>query len=284
MDKLIKLSKTGIEYGDYAWNPASGCGNNIAGKCKDGGFNCWAYSITQRFKGRYPNGFEPTVYPEALLSPLYLKKPSRILVCFMGDLFSDCPEFDPDRWLVLERPGYTMGNTFKEQIYETIRKCPQHTFIFLTKQPQNLPAWSPFPENCEVGVTAINSDMFADAIYYLSGIEASVKYISVEPLLSKMVEVSNIHEHMVRAGINWVIIGAQTKPYKPPAIEDVREIVEACDQAGTPVFLKNNLKPLFTTKVNGEDFIESHNLWAFKYLKLRQELPEHNTRRDGNAR
>ncbi|KKK77839.1 hypothetical protein LCGC14_2849590, partial [marine sediment metagenome] len=93
MNKLIRLSPTSIEYGDYAWNFASGCGNNTGGKCNSGGFNCWAYPITQRFAARYPNGFNPTIYPEALLSPLYLKKPSRILCAFMGDLFWDCLEF-----------------------------------------------------------------------------------------------------------------------------------------------------------------------------------------------
>ena len=46
------------------------------------------------------------------------------------------------------------------------------------------------------------------------------------------------------AGISWVILGSQTKPYKPPKIEWVQEIVEACDKAGIPVFLKNNLKSL----------------------------------------
>lgn len=59
------------------------------------------------------------------------------------------------------------------------------------------------------------------------------------------------------AGISWVIIGAQTKPYKPPKIEWVREITEACDKAGTLVFHKDNLKPIFPIPTN----------------TLRQELP-----------
>ena len=67
MNKLVRLSPTGIEYGDYAWNFASGCGNNVDGKCRGGGFNCWAYSISQRFESHYPNGFKPTIYPDALL-------------------------------------------------------------------------------------------------------------------------------------------------------------------------------------------------------------------------
>ncbi|KKM07917.1 hypothetical protein LCGC14_1729050, partial [marine sediment metagenome] len=150
MNKLIRLSPTGIEYGDYAWNFASGCGNNVDGRCKGGGFNCWACPITQRFKDHYPNGFNPTIYPEALLSPLYLKKPSRILCAFMGDLFWECPEFHPDRditdelkWLTPDEWAVTGKWTLKETIYRVMKACPQHQFLFLTKQPQNLIKFSP---------------------------------------------------------------------------------------------------------------------------------------------
>ncbi len=240
MNKLIRLSKTGIEYGDYAWNFASGCGNNTEGKCNSGGFNCWAYPITQRFADRYPNGFKPTIYPEALLSPLYLKKPSRILCAFMGDLFWDCPEFDPNKMINVSMvPGLSQAEPLKERIFRTIRACPQHTFLFLTKQPKNLIKFSPFPDNCWVGVSATDYTMNIQALLRLSQIEANVKYLSYEPLLGQMLV---LPEDFKRAGIKGVIIGAQTKPYKPPKIEWVKEIVEACDKAGVKVFLKDNLK------------------------------------------
>ena len=74
------------------------------------------------------------------------------------------------------------------------------------------------------------------------------------------------------AGIGWVIIGAQTKPYKPPEIEWVKEIIEACDKAGVKVFLKNNLlkllpveKPYWVGLTGKKD----EHLTA----KLRQEIP-----------
>ena len=60
------------------------------------------------------------------------------------------------------------------------------------------------------------------------------------------------------AGINWVIIGAQTKPYKPPKIEWVEEITRACDGVGIPMFHKDNLKPIFPIPTN----------------TLRQEMPK----------
>ena len=188
MNKLIRLSPTGIEYGDYAWNFASGCGNNLDGKCKGGGFRCWAYSITQRFEDHYPNGFNPTIYPEALLSPLYLKKPSRILCVFMGDLFWDCPEFDPDRRFVLPEScsGWIDMGSLKSIIYQVIEACPHHTFLFLTKQPQNLATWSPFPDKVQLGVSATNQHQFDEAVKYLKKVKASVKFISFEPLLERI--------------------------------------------------------------------------------------------------
>ncbi len=267
LNKTPRLSPTGIEYGDYAWNFASGCGNNSEGRCNSGGFNCWAYPITQRFTDRYPNGFNPTIYPEALLSPLYLKKPSRILCAFMGDLFWDCPEFDPNR--IIPTGRYDGNNPcaviLREEIWSVINQCPQHTFLFLTKQPQNLIKWSPFPDNCQVGVTITHSDSFLSSIKYLYDVEATTKFISFEPFLwwSGYFSVQTLADTLRNYGIKWVIIGSQTKPYKPPEISWVREIVEACDKAGVKVYLKNNLTGIIDTSMD----------WAFNKSGYRQELP-----------
>ena len=97
MNKTPRLSNSDIEYLDKVWNFSSGCGKGCP--------YCYAKKITKRFTNHYSNEFEPTLYPEALLSPLYLKKPSRIGVCYMGDLFWDCPEFDPERKNILN--GFT---------------------------------------------------------------------------------------------------------------------------------------------------------------------------------
>jgi len=271
MNKLIRLSPTGIEYGDYAWNFASGCGNNIDGKCRGGGFNCWAYSITQRFGGHYPNGFKPTVYPEAFLSPLSLKKPSLILCAFMGDLFWDCPEFDPG---YCGEPRGQFGEdehglfTLKGRIYDTIEKCPQHTFIFLTKQPQNLIKWSPFPDNCWVGITLTTPDPYA--LLALDEVEAKVRFMSVEPMLARFPEWDFSY-----MPVDSLIIGAQTKPTVYPKLEWVEEIVEAADRAGIPVFLKDNLWPLCNGSMGGVP------KWAFNNeARFRQELPEHRLRQE----
>ena len=268
MNKLIRLSPTGIEYLDKVWNFTSGCGKGCP--------YCYAKKITKRFTNHYANEFAPTLYPEALLSPLYLKKPSRIGVCYMGDLFWDCPEFDPDTPVSVTYPnGQEIKNcSLRNVLKDIIQHCPQHTFLFLTKQPQNLARWSPFPENCFVGVTATDQEMWDKAIYYLGyHIEAKVKFISIEPFLGP-INTSEVllfnfdkHENM----INQIIIGAQTKPLKRPHPSWVREITEAAIKAGIAVFHKNNLKEtggVLKIISNDDQFKEVYG------VDFKQELPK----------
>ncbi len=265
MNKTPRLSNSDIEYLDKVWNFTSGC--------QKGCSYCYAEKITKRFTNHYPNGFNPTVYPEALLSPLYLKKPSRIGVCFMGDLFTDCPEFNPDRKNISS--GFTEDGSswedisFKQIFNYVIDSCPQHTFVFLTKQPQNLPAWSPFPDNCWVGVSATDHEQWKEGVRGLRKIEASVKFFSFEPLLHRI----GVKFYDFDDDTKWVIIGAQTKPTVMPKIEWVREIVEACDKAGIPVFLKDNLIPIFDTNKDG---LFLYPEWAMNKegFSLRQEFPK----------
>lgn len=306
MNKLIRLSSTGIEYGDYAWNFISGCSNNIGGLCRAGGFKCWAYSISQRFESHYPNGFKPTIYPEAFCSPLYLKKPSRILCAFMGDLFGG--GFNPDEKIEATMPSgkASVAMSLKGWIFTTIRQCPQHTFLFLTKQPQNLLQWSPFPDNCWPGVTATDGTMFWNAGWVLRDIEAKVKLISIEPLLGWL----SLGVLSVIRFVDWIIIGACTgmkpelvelnKRYPEltlmpwgkkwtlqPPISWVEKIINAADRAGVKVFLENNLKPLLEiyditdtnfgrlTSLNTEAIKDAQGLPRQRgWYDLRQEIPE----------
>jgi len=246
----------------YTWNPITGCLNHVNGMCKGGGFPCYAYRLANGrlknlylaqspFEGHSPDEttspiykgissydpFYPRFWPERLPPATGLKMdwkgvPVGVFVCDMGELFGD---WVPTEW--------------QDAIFKVIKANPWHRFYLLTKQPQNLIKFSPFPPNCWVGVTATGFRAFAGAHYYLSRIEARVKYISFEPLLFWGVGASpqpyqEFSRHLKEC-CNWVIIGAQTKPYRPPKIEWVEEIIEAADKAGIPVFLKDNLKSLF---------------------------------------
>jgi protein gp37 len=225
--KLIRLGPSGIEYLDYVWNFYSGCQhkeNSFKRDYKKYHFGdmefsitrahapicppvpCWAEEMTKRFRNHYPNGFAPTFYPEAFLSPLYLKKPSVIGVCFMGDLFGDW--VDPDIELInmfsykrLKVPGYW---TIKGTIFEVIKTCPQHTFIFLTKNPAGMVKWGRFPDNCWVGFSATNPEEFTERLAQISKVEARVKWCSLEPLLNWDPAFKTDAWRM----LDWVAIGA----------------------------------------------------------------------------
>lgn len=227
MNKTPRLSKSGIEYLDYSWGIYSGCHNLQAGICPVKA--CWAKGIALHYPKLYPDGFEPHYYPEAIDSPKHLKKPSRIGVGWVGDII-----------------GY--GLAFREQIFETIRQCPQHTFLFLTKNPDRLSSWGKFPDNCFVGVTATNWLMFSDALGHLASIQAMVKYISFEPLLER-IQFDMMQKMLFPQVVNWVILGAQTKPTVYPELSWVQTIALAATKANIPLFLKDNLKPLLPNRM-----------------------------------
>jgi len=147
-----------------------------------------------------------------------------IFVCDMSDLF-----------------GIGIPEEWTRNVFDAIRCRPFDRFYLLTKQPQNLIKWSPFPPHCYVGVTITTDKMRYEALYWLKQIQASVKYLSIEPHLGR-IQIAPID--LQDAGIGWIIDGAQTKPYKPPKIEWVEEIETSAKKAGIAIFEKDNLKPL----------------------------------------
>ena len=280
------MNKTSIEWvrnpdgtPGYTFNPITGCLNHVNGLCKGGGFPCYAYKLANgRLKQRYlanknlshdyleikrgfnrePEPFQdpfyPRFWPEKISGELNQRssanrvKAKGIFVCDMSDLF-----------------GIGIPEEETRQVLDKIRMRSYHRFYLLTKQPQNLVKFSPFPDNCWVGVTATNSWAFIDAMFWLRQVDAKVKYLSMEPLQEQILP------HYIGGieGINWLIIGAQTKPYKPPKIEWVKEIVDAADKAEVPVFLKDNLIPMFEKA----DYFSTPE-WALDNKRYyRQELP-----------
>ena len=248
---LRQLSHSNIEYlvtdgrKGYNWPFYTGCEHWRTGVCGGGGkdFNCWAKRMADRFN---KGNFTPTLHPEKLLDPLHLKRPSKIAVCFTGDLFGD--------WVEpygIVTPG---GTWLKEAVFSKVKQYPQHTFLFLTKAPWNLPKWGEFPDNAWVGLSATNMSQIGD-IPILQDVQARVRFVSFEPMLD--------YTAPDLRGIDWIILGAATAPYRPPRIEWVNEICEAANKAGVPVWLKNNLKPLFD---------KCARLSGIGYT-LRQELP-----------
>ena len=234
--------KSKIEWCDYTINP-------VKGLCPMVCPYCYARRMYKRFK------WNPNIRADWQETGKLPNKPSRIFVGSTMELFGE--------WIKPE---------WMEEIFKMVKRYPQHTFIFLTKQPQNLIKWSPFPDNCWVGVSWIGDDE-SRPLRHIVDIKAPVKFISFEPLLEFCHWWTSdlLQQSFIKAGINWVIIGAQT-PYSKktaPRIEWVKEIVDAADKAKIPVFLKNNLIKLW-----GDDLFYPE--WAMNKtgFHFRQELPE----------
>ncbi len=210
------MAKTRIEWCNYSINPVKGL---CPVDCKDnqGKSYCYARRMYKRFKWDETIRFQPG---EFLCLPF---KPSRVFIGSTMELFGD--------WVKPEWLGL---------IFDAVKVRPRHTFIFLTKNPIGLIPWSPFPDNCWVGVSVTNQAQYDNAMNYLGSIEAALIFISFEPLLSRVVVDRD-------AGQRWYIIGQQTpiKASTEPKVAWIQEILVAAHNAGNiPVFIKNNLHPL----------------------------------------
>lgn len=238
------MSKTKIEWCDYSVNP-------VKGLCPMACSYCYARRMYKRFK------WSPEIRLDLdVFQSLYrIKEPSRIFVGSTMELFGDF-----------------IDSICLKRIFQIIRIFPQHTFIFLTKRPQNLINWSPFPNNCWVGASVTDKLTYADALHHLMKIGASKIFLSIEPLLRWDDCLPKADgERMLDSGIDWVIIGQCTpaRASTMPGIEWIQEIIQAADRANIPVFLKNNLKGFLPFR----QYFKGGDNWKDVY-NLRQEFPK----------
>ena len=202
------MNKTKIPWADYTLNP-------VKGLCPMACPYCYARRMYKRFKWNPEIRYDPSVF---LYKPI---KPSRIFVGSTIELFHPLIH---DAW--------------REEIISICRRTPEHTFIFLTKQPQNLIKFSPFPENCWVGVSVTANGDMTNAYLGLSQVKAPVRFVSFEPLRGMI----GMNDHVnIEAWVDWVIIGSQTQPTRHPQRAWVDEIITAADKANIPVFIKEPL-------------------------------------------
>lgn len=118
------MTKTNISWADDVWNPITGC-TPISEGCS----RCYAATMAKRLQAAgvkgYENGFEVTVHQERLKDPLRWRKPRRVFVCSMGDLFH---ESVPDGWIMWVW-------------WTIIHASPWHKFFVLTKRPERMRTW-----------------------------------------------------------------------------------------------------------------------------------------------
>lgn len=231
----------------YTWNPVTGC----KFKCK---FRCYAERMTNRFKGKpirtkfvenaeveqiikgeqtqltlideWPSFDIPTLWRARLQDPIN-KKPCTIFVCSMGELFGD---WIPTDWI--------------DAVLETVDKCPQHTFLFLTKNPSMYP-FIKFPDNCWLGTTVTKTDKRMCVHRSING----RCFISFEPLLGPI-------DGFGYNDINWIIIGTLNrngKPVKPEnggtRLEWIENIMIQARRKNIPFFLKDSVHKAFPNRL-----------------------------------
>jgi protein gp37 len=202
------VNRTKIEWCDYTWNPITGC------------LHACPYCYARWLYARFGWNFTPAFHPERLDKPARVRKPSRIFVGSVSDVFG---AWVPSSWI--------------EQVFDTVEKCPQHTFMFLTKNPERCQDFD-WPPNAWAGASA-GRPVNMDRARSLQGCLASKRYLSAEPLLAP-----------VRLTIcdwpfppDWLIIGAQTGPGAvPPRLEWICDLVTDARDLGIPIYAKSNLQ------------------------------------------
>jgi protein gp37 len=217
---------TSIEWTDATWNPTTGCR-----KVSPGCDNCYAATLAKRLKAmgnpRYQNdgpdgpGFGLTLHPDKLDEPKSWRRPRRVFVNSMSDLFhSDVPD------------------AFVHRVFETMVECPQHNFQILTKRPKrmskvvsDLPERLQFLPNVWLGVSIENDD-YTWRADWLRATPTSVRFLSLEPLLGPLPSLD-------LNGIGWVIVGGESGPRHRPMQEVwVRALRDMCRRHGAAFFLK----------------------------------------------
>jgi len=213
------MNRTKIEWTEISWNPVTGC--------LHGCWYCYGYKISQRFKKIFPRGFKPTFYPDRLHEPWKRKKPAKIFVCSIADLFAS---WTPKNW--------------RDWVIASARFCPvPHTFQFLTKNPERIPD-IPYPDNFWMGATVTNEDQDWRNIEEIKKVHAGIRFVSFEPLLRALpVDVS-------LEGIDWIIIGKLTGSKRVKLYPSwVNRLLHRAGEYDIPVFMKNNLKPEYPGKL-----------------------------------
>jgi len=237
------MAKTAIEWTDYSWNPVTGCTKVSAG-CA----HCYGARMAKRLAGRCgypeaPHEFDVTLHPERLRDPLHWKKPRRVFVCSMGDLFH--PDVPAD---------------FIAQVYGIMALCEQHTFIVLTKRPERI---VPVLYGSEDEGGYLGGGDYFPNIWHMTTTEnqeaadrripelLKLRYasrgwpvlgISVEPMLGpvRLFGFASSTWGVIGKTIDWVICGGETGPGARPMLEEwPRSLLSQCQDADVPFFFKS---------------------------------------------
>lgn len=227
---------TGIEWTDATWNPVTGCT-----KVSPGCAHCYAEAITLRFRRGGP--FLPgkttiKTHPERLSHPGKWRQPKRIFVNSMSDLFHE--DIPP---------------AFLDDVFRVMAENSRHTFQILTKRPEQMMEYvertghRPWPPNVWAGVSVENQYWADRRIPLLAQVPASIRFLSVEPLLKAVTldpwlrEIGPNDWPLLLDILHWIIVGAESGPRaRPMLLQWVRDIRDECIRAGVAFFFKQSLE------------------------------------------
>jgi protein gp37 len=212
----MMASNSGIEWTDATWNPVTGC-SKISPGCK----HCYAERMARRLQAmgqsNYSNGFDLTLQPQMLELPLFWRKPRRIFVNSMSDLFHD------------DVPAH-----YIQSVFDVMRRAHWHQYQVLTKRSERVASLDPLLEwhpSIWMGVS-VETGRYVGRIDDLRSTRAHVKFLSLEPLLGPL-------PNLDLSGIDWVIVGGESGPHaRPMAAEWVRDIRDQCKATGVAFFFK----------------------------------------------
>ena len=198
-----------VEWTERPWNPVTGC-NKISMGCA----NCYAAEAAtgylKRWKNpRYTNGFNLTLHRDLLETPMRWKKAQQVFPGSMSDIFHEGIPTD-----------------FILKMFDTMNRCPQHTFIVLTKRADRMLELSPklsLSDNIWLGVT-VEEAQYTGRIEKLKQTSAANKFVCAEPLLGDLGELD-------LTGIDWLVAGGESgknfRPCKHDWVLNLRDICEA---------------------------------------------------------
>ena len=211
-----------IEWTEATWNPTTGC-TKISQGCK----NCYAATLSKRLKAmgirKYKNEFKFTQHDDEVDLPLHWKKPRKIFVNSMSDLFHEKAKME-----------------FVASCFYTMVKADWHTYQVLTKRPDRMAEFSKLfynyfgfriPNHVWMG-TSVEDNNTTWRIKELRSVKCYMKFISFEPLLEKINRLS-------LSGIDWAIIGGESgHNYRVVEKEWIKDLIKQCKKQNVKVFFK----------------------------------------------